>query len=120
MEPRRVEEKVTVKNPTAFEIQVELTSAAPDKEAESASFGPIPPGGEGSGTIGAWTHGSFTVVATWKAGDEEVRSRPYTAMLSPDEPVTPVTVTLDMPYESGTLGVWKDVQWEMPPGMEER
>jgi len=118
VEPRHVEEKVTVVNPTAFKIHVELSSAAPDQEEETASFGPIEAGGEGSGTIGVWTNGSFTVVARWEVEGQTIRSQPYTAMLDPSEPLTPVTCTLNLPYESGTLGVWSSVQWEMPPGME--
>jgi hypothetical protein len=117
--PRLVDEKVTVVNPTKFTINVELSSAAPDQEpGEPTSFGPIEPGGEASGSIRVWTNGSFTVLARWEAGGEPIESRPYTAMLQPTEPLTPVTVTLNIPYDSGSMGLWSAVEWEMPPGME--
>ena len=114
----RVGEKITVRNPTPHTIDVSVTASAPDQEDEVVTFGPIASGEEGAGSIDVWTHGAFTVVASWKIDGSVIRSQPYTAMLDPAEPVTPVTLTLNSPYESGTLGVWSNVEWEIPPGME--
>lgn len=115
---RRVDEKVTVENSTPYAVHVDLTSNGPDREDETKSFGPVGAGASGSGTIPVWTDGSFTVVAKWTVNGAEVVSRPYTAVLSPDEPVTPVSVTLTSPYQSGTLGVWTNVAWETPAGTD--
>ena len=104
-----------MKNPTAFAITVELSSASPDRDdGDSTSFGPIEPGGEASGTIQVWTDGSFSIVAKWEAGGKPRESRPYTAILQPGDPLTPVTATLDIPYESGSMGLWGNIAWEMP------
>ncbi len=119
VEAKLVAEKVTVKNPTKFAIMVELSAAAPDQDdSATVSFGPIEPDGQGSGTIDVWTNGSFSVLAKWEAGGEARESRPYTAVLDPASPLTPVTCTLNIPYESGSSGLWSGVEWEMPPGME--
>lgn len=118
MEAQEIDEKVTVVNPTKWPVHVTLTSAAPGGDEQSSDFGPIEPGGRASGTIAVRTDGAFTVVASWtpEAGGPTVSSRPFTAQLSPDEPVTPVTCTLNVPYDSGSMGVWSSVEWEMPPG----
>jgi len=115
VEAKHVDEKVTVVNPTSRDIMVELSSGAPDKEEETSTFGPVAAGEQGSGTIGVWTNGSVTVVASWDVDGKTVKSQPYTATLDPSEPLTPVTCTLNIPYDSGTLGVWSKVSWEMPP-----
>lgn len=119
VEPQHLDEKVTVVNPTAYTIDVKVVAAAPDKEPAEVSFGPIAPGEQASGNLMVWNHGTFTVTASWDNADgEHTESRPYTAAMSPADPVTPVTLTLDIPSSSGSMGLWKGVEWEMPPGME--
>ncbi|MBT3219732.1 MAG: hypothetical protein HN348_11620 [Proteobacteria bacterium] len=114
-----VNEKITVRNPTPHTIDVTVTASAPGQKEQEVTFGPIAPSEEDSGSIDVWTHGSFAIVASWKIDGKAIQSQPFTAMLEPTLPLTPVTLTLNSPYESGTLGVWSQVEWDMPEGMDE-
>lgn len=109
---RQVDEKVTVVNTTPNPVQVKLSSEGPSRAPAASTFGPIAPGEQASGTISVWTDGSFTIHATWTAADgTEKTSRPFTAVITPTDPITPVTATLKL---IGSFGTWSQVVWDPP------
>ena len=119
-ESTAVMEKVTVNNPTSFIIRGEIKATGPNKESANVLFGPIPAGESGTATIKTWPGGSFVVTANWEsAAGKKVVSRPFQANLAPEDPITPVSLTFNIPYSSGTLGVWKSVEWEPPADQKE-
>jgi hypothetical protein len=101
----RIDMAVTVVNPTAYAVTVALASTVPGKPDESASIGLIPPGGRGSGTIGVWTNGSFTVDASWQRGEGTHNTGRWMAGLDPERVDQPsaCTMTLDL-YSEDKMG----------------
>jgi len=110
-----VDEKVTISNPTSFTIDVSVRSSSPNGKERKIKFGPIKPNAKGSGVIPVWPDSSMTVLAHWKTKEgKEITSRPFTATFKPGVPITPLTLTLNIPYSSGDFGVWQSVVWEEP------
>lgn len=122
MEPQVFTEKITVVNETAIEITaVRCTASADDQPDVEAVFGPVAPGGRASGELQAYRSGSFSVVAEQTMEGVVTPTRPFKAVLSPGDVVTPVTLTLrSIPWgSSGTMSLWQGVEWEPPPGHED-
>ena len=115
MKAKQIDEKITISNPTSFTIHVTVTGDSPEQESTKTQWGPIKPGDKGSGVLSVWSDGSMTVQAHWKTqAGKAVSSRPYTANFQPNTPITPVTLTLNIPYSSGSFGTWQSVIWEDP------
>jgi len=112
MSEQSISEKVTVVNTTPNPVTVKVTYEGPNRPSSEATFGPIAAGEKGSGEIAIFHDGQFVITASWTAADGSAKvSRPYTAEISPSDPITPVTATLSL---MGSFGMWSSVVWDPP------
>ncbi len=122
MKPKVVKESITVVNETAIDITVvRCTASADDQPDVAITFGPVAAGGRAEAKLDVYWPGTFTVVADQIMDGETKPTRAFQAVLPPDDPVTPVTLTLrSIPWgSSGTMSLWQGVEWEPPPGYED-
>jgi hypothetical protein len=109
--PSSFVQTLTVINPTALTLEIDLVSEKDGRASITRTFGPIPAGGRGTDTIAVDTEGTLRVTARWTDAGQPQVGRTYTISYA-KVAATPATLTFDSPFAG--LGVWSSVVWDPP------
>jgi len=116
MDTKKIQQTIHFHNSTPHTVTVTVIVEADGKDNESHVFGPIGPQSTGETTLLVWWPGTFTINASWPREEGGTGAGRFTALLTPEQEPTALTLMMEPVFDDGLYGRFTNVLWARPEG----